>query len=263
MNSEKLLLSELTDQGGMNGNILPKRKGQLFFEHSMDPFHCGMQTFFACEAIGNYSKDGEEDGLLLLLKDGLESGSDEENKYNKEDISRLMHEIVKHGFKNLRSLRNANMKNTLVTVACSLRQSRFDTYSRERTAPLVEMSYKQHNAMESNGGVCMHALVPLSHDGLIVQFFYNRDDNNGTLIKIMPTTILLFPSTAIMEYGRLTHINGHRHLLIKVLYTKNPKDGQPAISLKDSIQEYPHLSATMNGMEAKNGKMPDGWEREF
>jgi hypothetical protein len=73
--AEKLLLSELTDQG-MNGNILPKRKGQLFFEHSMDPFHCGMRTFFACEAIGNYSKDGEEDGLSLLLKDGLESGSD-------------------------------------------------------------------------------------------------------------------------------------------------------------------------------------------
>jgi hypothetical protein len=133
------------------------------------------------------------------------------------------------------------------------------------------MSYKQHDAMESNGGVCMHALVPLSHDGLIVQFFYNCDDNNGTLIKIMPTTILLFPSTAIMEYGRLTHINGHRHLLIKVLYTKKPKNGQPtikptikpAINLKDSIREYPHLSDTMKGMEDKNGKMPDDWEREF
>jgi hypothetical protein len=125
------------------------------------------------------------------------------------------------------------------------------------------MSYKQHNEMESSGGVCMHALVPLGPKGLIVRFFYNREDSNGTLIKIMPTSILLFPSTAIMEYGRLTRINGHRHLLIKVLYTKYPKDGQPAISLEDSIQENPHLSATMKGMADEKGKMPDGWEREF
>jgi hypothetical protein len=125
------------------------------------------------------------------------------------------------------------------------------------------MSYKQQNEMESNGGVCMLALVPLSPEGLIVRFFNNREDKYGTLIKIMPTSILLFPSTAIMEYGRLTHINGHCHLLIKVLYTKNPKDGQPAISLEDSIREYPHLSATMKGMADEKGKMPDDWEREF
>jgi hypothetical protein len=52
---EKELLSELTEMG-MEDNILPKRKDQLFFGHPMGPFHCGMRTFFACESIGNYSE---------------------------------------------------------------------------------------------------------------------------------------------------------------------------------------------------------------
>jgi hypothetical protein len=155
-----------------------------------------------------------------------------------------------------------NKETTHVTVDCSLRQSRFCTFSKEQTAPLVEMTYKQHEEMEAEGGLCVHALVPLSKDGLFVRFFYNKDDRQGTIIKVMPTTILIFPSTAIMEYGRVTHIEGHRHLLVKMLYTRNKN--VPAIDLKAAVREYPHLEATVDAMKNQDtGEMPDKWEHGF
>jgi hypothetical protein len=115
------MLSELTEMG-MDDNILHKRKDQLFFGHPMGPFHCGMRTFFACESIGNYSEGGEGDGLSLLLKDGLESGRDDENKDNKRTISCLMRSIVRQGFE-CHDCLNEREETILVTVACSLRQS--------------------------------------------------------------------------------------------------------------------------------------------
>jgi hypothetical protein len=266
------LLSKLTDKG-MHGNILPKRKGQMFFGKRMDPFHCGMRTFFSTETcIGS----GENDGVTQLLKPGFavfadkekegEEGEQGTERSKKEKILKdLVTDIMNEGWERVygKGSSENKAKDVLVTMACCLRQSRFCTASRERVAPLVEMSFQQQKQMKDKGGVCVHALVPLSTDGLIVRFFYNRDDKNGTLIKVMPDTILYFPSTAIMEYGRLTNIDGHRHLLIKILFTKG-NGGQPAIDMSGSVREYPHLDATMNEMmEANEGKMPDDWEREF
>jgi hypothetical protein len=110
------------------------------------------------------------------------------------------------------------------------------------------MTYKQHEEMEAEGGLfvctCSGAV---EQRWVVCPFFYNTDDRQGTIIKVMPTTILIFPSTAIMEYGRVTHIEGHRHLLVKMLYTKNKN--VPAIDLKAAVREYPHLEATVDAMK--------------
>jgi hypothetical protein len=243
----------------MGGNILPKREGQVFFGAPMDPFTCGMRTFLSCGRTGAHTNDGEEDGMYLLFKDGLESGNEEDRNSKKKQVKDFVTYLVQEGMKQTDI---DNEETTHVTVDCSLRQSRFCTLSKEQTAPLVEMTYKQHEEMEAEGGLCVHALVPLSKDGLFVRFFYNKDDRQGTIIKVMPTTILMYPSTAIMEYGRVTNIDGHRHLLVKMLYTKN-KD-VPAVDLGAAVREYPHLEATVKAMQdPETGELPDNWEHGF
>jgi hypothetical protein len=196
---------------GMGGNILPKRTGQTFFDKPMNPFHDGMRTFFKCDAIGDYNK--QQDGLTGLL---------EKSKAEREQIEKIQEfvtQLVEEGKRKV-GLASTESADIHVTVACSLRQTRFETNHRDRTAPMIEMSYGQHYEMRKNGGKCVHALVPLSDDGMFTRFFHSKDDQNGTMIKLMPTTILMFPSTAIMEYGYLTNINGHRHLLFKILYSE-------------------------------------------
>jgi hypothetical protein len=224
----KQLLWDLTTEG-LGGNMLPKREGQLFFEEvHMGQFHCGMRTLFACNTFGKYGvpEIAHMDGLTQLLKKGLEKGPDDEQEKKKKMVKDLVKKLAWEGMKEC----GLDHTNYIYTVACSLRQSRFCTYSKERTAPLLEMTTNQHKEIEKQGGVCVHAIVPLSKDGMFIRCFYNREDNDGTLIKIMPQSIQLFPSTVIMEYGRLKNVDGHCHLLLTILlFFSSKKVKRPSI----------------------------------
>jgi hypothetical protein len=94
---------------------------------------------------------------------------------------------------------------------------------------------------------------------MFIRCFYYREDNDGTLIKIMPQSILLFPSTVIMEYGRLTNVDGHRHLLLKILYTPV---GKAPFDMTLARREYPHLKETKDALAAAGGRGGD-WEKDF
>lgn len=256
------LLVGLTTEG-LGGNVLPTRRGQMFFGRPMDPFHSGMRTFFSCDAFGGF--EVTENGLYNLLKGGIETRKEEDAENQLWDF---VESLVEEGRKQCYGGGDdgSTGDDYLVRVAASLRQSRFDTYSKERTAPLTEMTCRQHDDMERNGGKCVHALVPLSSDGLFIRFFYNRHDKEGTLIKVMPDTILLFPSTAIMEYGRLTHIDGHRHLILKIQYTKKTsgRETEAAFDMETAEREYPHMENTVAKMEDDNGgELPENWEKDF
>jgi hypothetical protein len=193
--------------------------------------------------------------LTQLLKKGLEKGPDDEQEKKKKMVKDLVKKVAQEGMKES-CLDHTKYK---YTVACSLRQSRFCTYSKERTAPLLEMTTNQHKEIEEQVGICVHAIVPLSKDGMFVRCFYNREDKDGTLIKIMPQSILLFPSTVIMEYGRLTNVDGHRHLLLKILYTQK---GKVPFDMTLARREYPHLKETKDTLAAA-GDVGDDWEKDF
>jgi hypothetical protein len=175
----KSFLEQLTTEG-MGGNILPKREGQVFFGAPMDRFTCGMRTFLSCGRTGALTNNREEDGMYLLFKDGLESGNEEDQNNKKKQVKDFVTYLVQEGMKQTGI---DNEETTHVTVDCSLRQSQFCTFSKERTAPLVEMTYKQHEEMEAEGGLCVHALVPLSKDGLFVRFFTTKTTGRAQSLK--------------------------------------------------------------------------------
>ena len=252
---EKTFFNDLISKG-FNGDYLPKRQGQLFMGHTMARFHPGMRTFFECKQIGRYQDNSKTDGMYLLLKKELEKGTEEEANAKQEAVHTFIKKLVDRGKQELSIDESQEVE---VTVACCLRQTRFDTYARERTAPLVEMSYAQHEEMRANKGKCVYFLIPLCKDGLFVRFFRNRDDNRGILIKVMPTTMLMYPSPCIMELGRTQDIGGHRHLVVKIMYTHGQ---EPAFDMEDAEHEYPHLVATMEEVKEATPEGED-WETRF
>jgi hypothetical protein len=112
-------LEQLTTEG-MGGNILPKREGQVFFGTPMNPHTCGMRTFLSCGQTGAHTNDGEEDGMYLLFKDGLESGNEEDQNSKKKQVKDFMAYLLQEGMKQTDI---DNGETTHVTVNCSVRQS--------------------------------------------------------------------------------------------------------------------------------------------
>ena len=101
-------------------------------------------------------------------------------------------------------------------------------------------------------------------EGIWYRLFKSSKDFRGRLIKIQPGTILGFPATAIREVGRINHIEGNPHYVVRVVATL-AQDGHQNVTggeLGDKLY-YPHLKKTvetlklsLKGLE-EGGKVPE------
>ena len=242
---------------GMQGLRLPKRKGQKINNHNMDPLHCGFSTFFDTTVFSE--RLAENDNVLVELFEGSWKGEEKDKNH------RLTVEMVHHWAEVGAEELGFNKNDYNYHMSCSVRQSRFSTAIRERTAPHLEMSKEQHEEMIEKEGGCVHLYLPLCNEMMYIRVFQNRYDKKGVVIGLMPGTVTIIPSTALVENGRVTNIKGHRHLKITIKYFKNDKTHAATESrLLTATREYPHLEATMMAMkEAHGAQLPDDWEKDF
>jgi hypothetical protein len=236
---------------GMGGLCLPKRDNPMFGGKRMEPFHCGFSTFFDVTTV---SGNLEEHALKKMFENCLTGETPDDRTAELDMMGELEDKLVALASQEL------GLEGGFYNVRCSLRQSRFSTAIKERTAPMWEMTTEQHEKLHELGGRCVHFILPLCDEIMMFRLFKNREDNKGTQVMLMPGTIAMFPSTAIMEYGRVTNVKGHPHLLVKVIVTKDEMDLNCLQLLAENKREYPHLPKTTKKFQTQH---EDDWERDL
>jgi hypothetical protein len=146
--------------------------------------------------------------------------------------------------------------------------SRFDTTVRVLPAPHTEMSLLGLQELQNDEKVFVkYYVIPVgvSAAGVWMRFFKNDQDIRGRLIKLEHDTILGYPATAIRETGRISHIEGNPHFLLRIAVgiegLRGLEDTNPD---KWDCRCYPHLLDTVREYKAKNSAMkPTKWEMAF
>jgi hypothetical protein len=225
-----------TNKEATSKERLPRRLGQQFNGHPMVPFHPGLRTYY--DVTAPTGPKGNNHGLCMLFRDSFHEVVDSEST-----LTKWAADLAETGLACLPVQYNTAGNEIEYTYhyKCHFRVSRFETAVRERTGPVLEMTEIQYRDLVEKGAHCLHFLVPLCEDGLLLRVFKNRHDFRGTILKIMPDTILIYPPTLMMEFGRCTHVRGHRHLLVKIMYSPTLEGQPPVFNLDEATREYPHL----------------------
>lgn len=135
-------------------------------------------------------------------------------------------------------------------------QSRFDTGVRVRPAPHMEFTPEQITKMHEDG-VFVKDYVVAGREGMWYRLFQHSNDFRGRLIRIQAGSILGVPGIAIREVGRISHIEGDPHYVIRVMASREKNSCDMAGNTYPSTRFYPHLRNTVENLKAANA---NDWE---
>jgi hypothetical protein len=140
--------------------------------------------------------------------------------------------------------------------------SRFDTVIRLLPAPHLEMDLDYLQELQSDGKIFVkYFMIPVGvcEEGLWIRLFDGQTDTTGRLIKLEHDSILGYPATAPREVGRISHIEGNPHFVIRVAVSAHGENG---LEFHDANvwdqRSYPHLLETL---QAKKATHADEWEK--
>jgi hypothetical protein len=140
--------------------------------------------------------------------------------------------------------------------------SRVDTVIRLLPAPHLEMDLDYLQELQSDGKIFVkYFMIPVGvcEEGLWIRLFDGQTDTTGRLIKLEHDSILGYPATAPREVGRISHIEGNPHFVIRVAVSTHAENG---LEFHDANvwdrRSYPHLLETL---QAKKATHADEWEK--
>ena len=271
---------------------IPKREGQEFGGYKMKPYASSTWTLLKVDVShgrdqvwetlpqGDKDDDFSETGLIKLVVKVLESCE----KKTRGDAMywlwknlqwKLGEEFKKELTENedlnkkLRENKDWNIPSAATWILkyhVTYMQSRFDTGLRVRPAPHTNISPDELASMAKAGRFVKDYVIP-GKEGIWYRLFKSSKDFRGRLIKIQPGTILGFPATAIREVGRINHIEGNPHYVVRVVATL-VRDGHQNVTggeLGDKLY-YPHLEKTVEKLKMSlvegeaGGKVPEDEE---
>jgi hypothetical protein len=252
---------------------VPERTGQKFGDLEMRPYSPSTHTLFKVTAWGGDQKDDShhDTGLHILVNSFLTGEA------GKQVLMTMQNELVDHFTK---ELRNNHVELGLCKdqkfdkyLNASYVHSRFDTTIIVRPAPHIEMTLACIHEQMKQGTYVKNFVVPGS-EGVWLRFFSGQKDFRGRLIKLEPDSILGYPSTAIIEVGRISHIEGNPYYLIQVVLKAQKDDGgqsrPPNPFPKENFHlTYPHLLGTVKKMrksarkKSTDGRLPPDWEKSL
>jgi hypothetical protein len=153
-----------------------------------------------------------------------------------------------------------------IVLSAQYRQSRFDTALVVRPAPYIDASPFTIHELQVTRKTFIKDYILTGPQGLWVRVFKDGFDGGGQLIKIEPDTILGIPFTAPKEVGRINHIEGNPHFVIRVILMAGENGEKKEANLGSLGRYYPHVPDTMAALQEKDKEEHDGdlsgeWER--
>jgi hypothetical protein len=255
---------------------IPARSDQKFGSTTMEPFAPSTHTLLRVKAPTNDEKSQVLEkvnflttGLVLLVNDLLKNEIADADRQTLVDLQKLLatgmiEELrIKH-----KALGIAKNHEYVVRFDAEYYHSRFDTTVRVRPAPHTEMSLLGLQELQNDEKVFVkYYVIPVgaSAAGVWMRFFKNDQDIRGRLIKLEHDSILGYPATAIRETGRISHIEGNPHFLLRIAVGASGIRG-----LEDTNPDkwdrrcYPHLLDTVKEFKENNiAMLPTDWEKAF
>jgi hypothetical protein len=147
--------------------------------------------------------------------------------------------------------------------------SRFSTTVRALPAPHLDMDPALILADQREKKIFVKDFVIPGKMGMWTRLFSSGEDTHGRLIKVEPDSILGIPASIIQEVGRINHIEGNPHYMVRVVMVaigdKEVDDGNTQVPLLQNLQRsYPHLEETLKRLREENdGRLPEGWEKSL
>jgi hypothetical protein len=147
------------------------------------------------------------------------------------------------------------------------RQSRFDTVVSVRPAPHLDAWPEDLVDMQNTKKIFVKDFVVPGEHGLWVRLFESGKDKRGRLLKLEKDTILGIPFTITKEFGRINHIEGNRHYVIRMMVTPKPATWRTEALPKHAeplTRFYPHFSKGIAELKEKTeGPLKYGWDKHL
>jgi hypothetical protein len=245
---------------------IPKRSGQTFGENGpvLSSLTPATHTLLSVNVAGDGTEqagkkpDIENTGLFKLLKHAINL-TDEQ----KAILMEMQMTLRKDFMTELQWTEDDQDIDTVFSV--DYRHSRFDTNLVVRPLPFLDTSLEHIQAMQVNEDTFVKDYVVPGPEGVWIRLFVDGTDIKGRLIKIEPDTILGIPFTVIKEVGRISHIEGNPHFVIRIILTKTRPANQPANQATQLlgtklVRCYPHMLETVKTLMAKK---PQEWEDDM
>jgi hypothetical protein len=250
---------------------IPLREGQKFGDLTMEPFAPSTHTLLRAKfttledkSVALDNVNFNETGLLLLVKGLLNPKTEETDKKTLIDLQKNLASGMMEELRGNKALKLEKDKELLVRFDAEYCHSLFDTTVRIRPAPHTEISLGGLQQLQEGDQIFVkYFVLPVGvcPEGLWLRIFKDNRDLTGCLIKLEPDSILGYPATAIRETGRISHIEGNPHFMLRIAVSADDirglEDCDP--DLWDH-RSYPHLVDTVKKYMDES---PEEWEKAF
>jgi hypothetical protein len=253
----KILFDEVVE---IAVGTIPKRTGQPFGHQKMMPYAASTHTLLRVFENGTRNDSG-----LLRMVDGILTGDDCIRNGKREALLTMQHELAR-GMKDELRCNHAQLgisasEEFHEVYSAMYCHSRFDTVVWVRPAPHLDAHLGIIEELQNEKTFVKDFWIT-GREGLWLRLFCDWNDVVGRLIRLEPDSILGVPITAIKEVGRISHIEGNPHYVIRIMLTAKSNSLTGRSWDTDWGRFYPHLGKTIIGMR-NQGIFGDELERRL